>query len=82
MQDDFLQILGELFKRYFQIKIVVVGKACQQLVIKLISPIPALDRAGSQRQMRKSHHPFRVEKGYFPQAVTLGARTHRVVKGK
>jgi len=47
VQDHLLNLLRQAFKRLLDVEAVMLREAGEQLVIELVAPIPALDRAGA-----------------------------------
>src|SRR3989338_10494407 len=72
----------KLLEWRFDIEAVMRSQALQHLEIELVTFVPALDGAGGERDMRKRHHAFGVEKADGAQTVALGTGTHRIVERK
>ena len=53
VQDDLLGALGKPVERLLEIEIRVLGQAAQHLEVELVAPVPALDRAAGERELRK-----------------------------
>src|SRR5208282_6364322 len=81
-QHDVLYRLRQLFKRRFDIETIVLCQRLQHLEIELITPVPAPDCTGAERQVRIGDDALRVEKADLAEAVALRARTHRIVERK
>jgi len=82
MQDRFLSFIGQALPRQIKIETIMLGQALQHLEVELIAPVPALDRAAGQTQIRVGDDAFGVEKGDLPEAVAMRARTHRIIERK
>ena len=80
VQHHLLDILRQAFVRTLQVEVVMFGQAIQHLVIELVAPVPALDRAAAEREGRKGDNPPGIEETDIAQAVALGAGAHRVVE--
>ena len=61
VEDDVLHALGQLLERPIDVEADVLRKALQHLEIKLVAPVPALDRAGRDDSMRKCDDALRIE---------------------
>ena len=82
VQDDLLRALGKPFERLLEIEVRVLGEASQHLEVELVAPIPALDRAAGERELRKRDDALRVEEADRAQTVAARARAHRTVERK
>ena len=79
-QDQVLGLLRHFLERHFELELVERGQRLQHLVVELVAPVPALDRARRQREMRKRHHPLGIEKLDDAKPVATRAGAHRVVE--
>jgi len=82
IQNGLLHLLAQLLERNFQIEVIVICHRLQHLEVELITLIPAPNGACSERQVRKGHHPCRIEKGDLTQTITLGAGARGIIEGK
>ena len=80
VQHDVLHALGQLLERPVEVEPEVLREALQHLEVELVAPVPALDRAGRERQVREGDDALRVEEADRPEAVAARARAHRVVE--
>src|SRR5436309_3573770 len=62
VEDHLLHMLGQLIEGLLQLEGQMAGEALQQLEVELIAPIPALDRPGRKREVRKDDHALGIEK--------------------
>ncbi len=69
VEDDLLQVLGELLEGRLDIEVVVLGQRLDELEVVGVAPVPAADRAAGQRQFAVGHHPVGVEILLHAQAV-------------
>ena len=70
----------QLLEGRLQVEAVVTRERLQHLKIEMVAPVPAFDRARSERQVRKGDDALGVEKGDGTEAVALGAGAHRIVE--
>ncbi len=82
VQNDGADFLGQLFERRVDVEFVEGREALQHLEVELVAPVPALDRAGRERQRRVGDHALGVEEGDLAETVAFRAGAHRVVEGK
>ena len=54
-----LHALGQLRERPVDVEADVLREALQQLEVELVAPVPAADRAGRERQLRKRDDALR-----------------------
>jgi hypothetical protein len=80
VQNDLLDGLGQLLVGRIDVEAVVHGQRFEHAVEKGVAPVPALHRAGGQRQVREGDDALRVEEGDLTQAVAPRAGAHRVVE--
>ena len=80
IQDHLLDLVRQAFEGLLDIEVVMLGETREQLVIELVAPVPALDRAGAQAERREGDDALRVEKIDVAEPVALRARAHRVVE--
>ena len=72
----------QFLPRLVDVELVVRGERFEHRVVEMIAPIPAADRAGSERKVRMRHHALRIEEFDAPRPSHLRAGAHRVVEGK
>ena len=82
IQHHLLDFLGQLREWLVQVEAVMLGQALQHLEIELVAAIPAFDRAGCERKLRKGDDALGVEETDRTQAVAARARAHRIVEGE
>src|SRR5205823_8348582 len=80
VEHDLLHALGQFFERPLEIESVMGREALQKLIVELIAPVPTLDRAGSERQMREADHALGIEEADRDETVAARTRAHRVVE--
>ena len=79
-QHHLLHLLGEVFKRGFQVKSVMLGQALQHGEVIGIALVPPFDGAALQTQAWKRHDTCRIKKGLLTQALAGGASSQRRVE--
>ena len=52
---------GSFVERPVDVEADVLREALQHLEVELVAPVPALDRAGRERQLRKCDDALRIE---------------------
>ena len=82
VEDELLDALGQPRERTLEVERRVLREAPEHLEVELVAPVPALDRAGRERELRKGDDALRVEEADRPQSVAAGARAHRAVERK
>ena len=80
VKDHLLDAIGELVERLFQLESVVLGETLQHLKIELVTAVPAPDRPGRKRQLRKCDDTLGVEETDRAEAVAARASPHRIVE--
>src|ERR1700676_3266139 len=80
VKDHLLDALGELVERLLQLESVVLGETLQHLKIELVAAVPAPDRAGRERQLRKGDDTLGVEETDRAKTVAARASPHRIVE--
>ncbi len=80
VEDDLLHALGQLRERPLEVEADVLREAPQHLEVELVAPVPALDRAGGERELRKRDDALRIEEADRAEAVAARARAHRIVE--
>jgi hypothetical protein len=78
----FCALLRQLLERHVDVELVERRQVGQHLEVELVAPVPALDRAGSQRQVGEGDDAARVEELDMAEAVAFGAGAHRVIEGE
>src|SRR5206468_9712380 len=79
-QQNLLHALRQPHEWPLEIEADVLGEAPQHLEIELVAAVPALDRAGGERELRKRHDALRVEEADAAEAVAARARAHWIVE--
>jgi hypothetical protein len=82
VQYHFLRFRRQLAERALEIEAVMLRQRLQHLEVELVAPVPALDRAGGERQLGKGYDALRIEEAHRAQTVAARARAHRVVEGE
>ncbi len=72
--------LGQRLEGRVDFEAVEGREALEHLEVELVAPVPALDRARGQAQVRELDHPFRVEELDRPEPVALRTRARGVVE--
>ncbi len=80
IKDHLLDAIGELVERLLQLESVVLGETLQHLKIELVAAVPAPDRAGRKRQLRKCDDALGVEETDRAEAIAARASPHRIVE--
>ena len=80
VEDQRLHPLRQLGKGFVDVEAHVLGQTLEQLKIELVAPVPALDGARRQRQLRKGHDALRVEEADRAQAIAARTRAQRTVE--
>jgi hypothetical protein len=79
-QEHLLDTLGQPHERPLEIEPDVFREAPEHLEVELVAAIPAFDRPRGERELRKRHHPLRIEEADAAEAVAARARAHRIVE--
>ena len=81
VEDELLHALGQLARTAARDRSpTCFARLPQQLEVELVAPVPALDRAGRERQLRERDDALRIEEADRAQAVAARARAHRAVE--
>src|SRR5207249_7805885 len=80
VEDHLLHMLGQLIEWLLQLEGQMAREALQQLEVELIAPIPALDRPGRKREVRKDDHALGIEKRDGSEPVAARTRPHWIVE--
>ena len=79
-EDHLLDPLGQPRERPLEIESDVLREAPEHLEVELVAPIPALDGAGRERELRKGDDALRIEEGDRAEPVAARTRAHRIVE--
>ena len=82
IQDQVLDLICEHLPGRFDVELEVFRERAQHREIETVAPVPSLDGAGSEAQIRMSDDPLRIKKVDRPQAIASRAGAHRVVERK
>ncbi len=80
VEHDLLHRRRQPLERAVDVELEMRRQAREHLEVELVAPVPALDRTGSERQLRVRDDALRVEELDRPEAVALRACAHRVVE--
>ena len=82
VQDDLADFFAEFLERLVHVEAIVFRQRTQHLEVIHIAPVPTAYRTFAQAQFRMGDHTLRIEKLAYPQAVTTGTGSGRVIEGK
>ncbi len=80
LQDQLADVVRQRLERRVEIEAAVRREALQHLEVELVAPVPALDRARRERQVREADDALRVEELDDAEPVAARTRAHRVVE--
>ena len=82
VQNNFLQVLRQLFPSDLNIKFVMRRQARQHREGKCIALIPTANGARAKTELWEGNDAFRIKKANMPQTIAARTCAHRVVKAK
>ena len=80
VEHEITDALVQRHERGLDVEPVVGCQRFEHLVVELIAPVPALHRAGRERQVRKGNHALRIEEGDAAEAIAARAGATRAVE--
>ena len=80
VEHEITDALVQRHERGLDVEPVVGRQRFEHLVVELITPVPALHRAGRERQVRKGNHALRIEEGDATEAIAARAGATRAVE--